>query len=243
MAETEKKPLWKTNWIDVPRPWYAVHIALPSVPLESSLRPELREKLSLVMAALRKDSNLQLSTWLLLDTLHENNEVRKIAANGRRWIPDVGLGVWPDREPPRMWSDADLKDRDFNTPLRPLMHTVIHISAAEEAAVHAWETMLGTGGTIQLLLEKSAEDFHDELRETLLPTIEDETYRGFSIYFPLLSVKSVLRRQAEELDRWLGPTTVYLRESADDTGVLLVTRTDPYESLRAAQFDLLPYPG
>lgn len=236
--DQEKKHWWSAQWIDVPKPWHAVLIPLPSIPVEKSLRAELHERLSRVMALLRGTNRLQVSTWLLMDTLHHDGESKKIAANGRRWIPDVGLGVWPDREPPRLWSDEELIDRDHETPVRPLMHTVIHISAGESGSMHAWETMLGTGSVIQLLLEKSPEEFHAAMKEVLLPTIEDETFRGFSMYFPLLSIQSIRDRNASELDRWMGSAVVYLRESTEDTGVLILSKIDPTAALKGAEIHI-----
>ncbi|HEX3437412.1 MAG TPA: hypothetical protein VHT24_11650 [Pseudacidobacterium sp.] len=230
--DTEKKLSWNARRIDVQEPWHAVLIALPSLPLEKSLRPELHEKLTSLVAVLRGVSTLQLSTWLLMDTLHQDGEVRKIAANGRLWVPDVGLGVWPDQEPPRMWSDEEMTEREHDAPLRPFMHTVIHISADESGCMHAWQTMAGTGSVIQLLLEKSPDEFHEEAKANLLPTIEDETFHGFSIYFPLLSVRSISGREASELERWLGSAAVYLRESPEDAGILLLSRIDPAGALR-----------
>lgn len=238
MHEYEKQLPWNAHRIDVPLPWHAVLIPLPAVPLKAELRPELHERLTRLMTILRGAENLQASTWLLMDTLHHDGASQKIAANGRRWLPDIGLGVWPDREPPRLWTDEDFLERDFETPLRPLMHTVIYISAGEAGAMHAWETMLGTGGVIQLLLPKSPEEFHAETKETLLPTIEDETFRGFSFYFPLLDVRSITGRRNDDLDRWLGSAVVYLRESAEDSGVLLVSRIDPAAALSQAGISL-----
>lgn len=232
MSEVEKNIHWCAQSLEAPAPWHGLLLPLPSLPLDKSLRRELYEKLNHLLSLLKGARPLCMATWLLMDTLHQDGESKKIAAHGRQWMPDPGLGVWPDREPPHAWTDDEFLEREYGTPLRPLMHTVMHISAGEAASMHAWETMAGTGSVIQLLIEKSPEEFHAAAKAHLLPTIEDESFRGFSMYFPLLCTTSIRGKEADELDRWLGPAVAYVRESAEDSGIFLLSRIDPADALR-----------
>jgi hypothetical protein len=155
--------------------------------------------------------------------LHLDHGAQKLSANGRAWLPMTGLGVWPDREPPRLWTSDDFLDREFGQPLQPLMHTVFHISGGEEASDHARDVMLGSGTVVHALLQKSPEEYHAVMRDLLLPPITDEALRGHPFYIPLIEAKSLPTVPGSKLDAWMGPASIYLRESVEDHGVLVIS--------------------
>lgn len=144
-------------------------------------------------------------------------------------MPSTGLGVFPDREPPRLWKGSDFTDRKFSDPLPELMYVVFHVSS-ENAASHAWENMFGTGSSIHLVLGKSAEQFHLDVNAELSAHIEEEAFKNQPFYFPLLEARSLRRVNAEDLDRWLSGALLYVRESIEDKAVLLLARS-PYGSV------------
>lgn len=221
--------------IATPDSWHAFLLPLESVPLDTHDRPALRSALDKLLNHVAHDQvQAERSLWLLLDQLHKDGAVRLIAKNGTIWNPDMGIGLWPDREPPRMWTRDELLERDYLTPIRELKHTVVHINADKAGFQHAWETMLGTGGVIELLHTGEVAKTIEHWQDVLQPTIEDEAFQAYPFTFPLIEKKSIERRSKEQLDSWFGPVSFYLRESAEDTGILLLSRTPLEKALEKA---------
>jgi hypothetical protein len=60
------------------------------------------------------------------------------------------------------------------------------------------------------------------MRELHLPPIIEEALRAHPFYMPLLEAKSLRNVTADFLDSWMGSARVYLRESVEDHGELLI---------------------
>src|SRR5215813_8610608 len=79
-------------------------------------------------------------------------------ANGRdivnphlpEWVPQVGLGVWPDRPPPELWKVSDMFKMARGERV-PLMYQVSRVSAGPKASSQALQLLLGTGMTMSIL--------------------------------------------------------------------------------------------
>ena len=85
--------------------------------------------------------------------------------------------------------------------------------------------MFGTGGTIQLLHSGDAAAAIAHWQTILQPTIQDEAFQAYPFTFPLLERRTIENRSGEDLDRWLGPVSFYMRESAEDSGILMLSKT------------------
>ena len=208
--------------ISVPEPWTAAVIPVSGFPVPEDERFRLRESLAEWCAEVAGKNKLTASTWLQMNHMHLDQGAPKLSANGRTWLPMTGLGVWPDREPPRLWTKADFLDREYGQPLPPLMHTVFHISGGAEASNHARDVMIGSGTVVHVLLEGDAGQYHEAMRELLLPPITEEALRGHPFYMPLLETRSLRNVTVDVLDAWMGAARVYVRESVEDRGVLIV---------------------
>ncbi len=143
-----------------------------------------------------------------------------LASHGREWLPRTGLGVWPDREPPRLWNWKDLVFKIPGTAPRTLMYTVYQVTGGEDAKRQARDLLLRRGLIVQVLLAERAEAYLARTQAALLPPIQEPTFRSFPFYVPLLERKSLGR---PELPAWMAKAVVYLRESPEDDGVLIVT--------------------
>ena len=157
-----------------------------------------------------------------MSQFHLDGGAQKLSANGRAWLPVTGLGVWPGREPPRLWTRGDFEDREFGQPLPTLMHTMFHVSAGAKPSDEARDLMIGSGTVVYTLLEKDVAEYHAAMHALLLPPIQEEALRGHPFYVPLLEATSLSNIQPEVLDAWMGPARVYIRESVEDRGVLVV---------------------
>lgn len=72
------------------------------------------------------------------------------------------------------------------------------------------------------LLEGDVQQYHESLRELLLPPVIEEALRGHPFYMPLLGARSLRTVTVDMLDAWMGSPRVYVRESVEDQGVLVV---------------------
>ena len=229
--------------LEAPAGWHVYAAQVPGFPIKPEPRARLREALQAAVDALRGRRPLALSTWLLMDSLHKDGAVRELSRHGREWMPEFGLGLWPDREPPRMYRDSDFLDLEFGQELNTMMHTVVQIGGQEEAARGAWETMFGRGSTVVTLATGGAEAMLEATREALVREITDESFQSFGFYFPLIGRAALVEALAGQkagrgglLDAWLGPVDVYVRESEEDGSVLVVSRRSAVEELGAAGF-------
>jgi hypothetical protein len=191
--------------------------------------------------------HLTASSWIQMTNLHQGDTAQQLSKNGARWRPELGLGVWPDREPPRLWTQADFQELSLGQPPPALMHTVFHLSKGDQAAKDAWEQLFGSGTLVYALLSTTAQEFHQTMTDELLPLIREEALRGYPFYMPLLDGKSLqtacgrhVGRQAKPVSptetplyKWMGVARFYVRESAEDKGLFILTSLPgAFDSLR-----------
>ncbi|HTF45762.1 MAG TPA: hypothetical protein VK641_17780 [Terriglobales bacterium] len=200
------------------------------------MRAPLHHALLVAVDRLRGVPSLELSTWLLMDSLHKDGAVRELSRHGREWMPEFGLGIWPNREPPRMYQDSDFLDLESGLEMRSMMHSVVRIGGPEDAARQAWSTMFGRGSTVVTLAAGGAENMLDSMRESLTRGITDESFQSFAFYFPLFGRATLAQATSEEMNAWMGPAQVYVRESEEDDAVLVVSRASAMAALEAAGF-------
>ncbi len=220
----EKNPFFLVRRLVTPANWEAYLIPLPSVPLALELRPLLLIAMTELLQAFAAQKNLAQSIWLLLDELHHENAVREISRNAALWNPSMGLGLRPEDPPPRSWTGDDLLERDFNTPIPPLKHTIVMLETDQKGMDLAARLLTGFGALIHTLQNGTATDVSATWYDIFQPTIEEEGYAAFPIYTPIFGVKSLAGVQAETLSKWMGEVDIYIRESAEDTGVFLLSR-------------------
>ena len=80
--------------------------------------------------------------------------------------------------------------------------------------------MLGLGAVLEIwaphgLLDRARRLFH--------PTIRDPTFASFPFFVPLLGAASLRTANADEVTEWLCGAALYVRESAEDGGIVVVS--------------------
>lgn len=161
---------------------------------------------------------------LQFDRLRPDEDVALLRQNARLWLPDIGLGVWPHREPPRLWS----REEFIETPteeLRPIMHRIFRIDPDPWATRSAWEAMLGRG--VIRIASHDLDAFYRQTMDCSLPLIAELSFQSFPFYLPLLDARALAELSPADLLSWLGGTDAYLRESSEDGGLLLLLRIPP----------------
>ncbi len=154
-----------------------------------------------------------------------------LADHGKKWLPDVGLGVWPDREPPGIWTTEELESFSPGGKLRPLMFQVFRITAGYEARAEARDRMFSFGPVLEILTAENSEIFLASAKEVYLRFIQDRSYRCYPYYVPLLEGKTLEKAQSRELQEWCTGITLYIRQSFEDQGILIATSVPLAETL------------
>jgi hypothetical protein len=163
--------------------------------------------------------------FLQFDRCKPDREVPILRENARTWQPEIGLGVWLDREPPTTWSEEEFVAAAPGT-LRPLMYHLFRLQRDPNVQASAWRRLLGSG----VLLRVAAVEpdiFLAGTTEFLHPRIADASLTGFPFYAPLLTAAALSQPDPmfdAGFDVSLPGVEAYLRESEEDGGLLIVTR-------------------
>ena len=195
---------------------------------------------SRLIAAACQGRKMNLETFVQCPPLSEVQQMPRMTDHAREWQPIMGLGIWPDREPPTSLTKADfLKLLPGQRP-RIDKYKLCRISAPGKAREQAWTSLLGTGALLVILTTDDSDTFLKKTKDALLPPIKDEAFRHASFYVPLVECKSFESASPEQLRAWFCGTSLYIRESTEDGGILIVSQ-DPLrpvlESLGAKPTD------
>jgi hypothetical protein len=167
---------------------------------------------------------LSSEVFLQLEQLNQKEARASYVKNSRTWIPEVGLGVWPDREPPAAWSKDEFLEAAPGEKIRPVMYQVFRITAPQPHRENARRILLGFGPILEVLTSEDGEVFLNRATTVLLPAISDPSYTCFPFYVPLLEGKTLTSAAAALLEAWFCGATIYIRESFEDKGILIASR-------------------
>ena len=222
-ASQESDPVLRVVRLSSPAEWHAYLIPLGELPLKKEMRPLLRNAMQNLMKSLMRDGE-QRSVWLLLDELHREENIRLISEHAARWRPDMGLGLQPEAGPPRYWSESDLMDRDYGSPVPALMHSVMLLDTDEAGQRHACDMLAGMAALVQVVHNEPTLDMAAEWYDIFQPTILERGLAAYPLYLPLLGTSSIQSDNGAELARWMGRASVYVRESFEDKGIFILSR-------------------
>jgi hypothetical protein len=208
--------------ISLPAPLRAVFLAVGRFPLSRDHSTALAASLQPWLRELAGEFDLQPAMWLQGTALYSRETVELVCNHAREWMPDLGLGIRPGGEPPHLLTEADLNKLKWNEMPKPKHETAFYLANGPQAAEAAFPLFCGTGAVVYCLLSASAEVFLREQRERWLPTIEDPAFRAHSFYLPFFGRKCLEDQSSRLLLKWMGPAIVYLRESIEDNGILIL---------------------
>jgi hypothetical protein len=224
-ATDREHGLLRLEVIPLQQPHEAVILPVSAFPMpehESRLVGRFLERLSAVVAA---QWGLAAEVFIHMAHLqHKDGSASRFSSQGKNWLPKLGLGVWPDRPAPTIWTKDDFFHLVPGERLRTLRNHVFQISRSPEAREDARRSMLGWGSVIQIMTSGGEQIFFQRSRELLLPPITDPCFNCFPFYVPLMERKSLTSVEPKTLESWFCGGYVYIRESAEDLGVLIASR-------------------
>lgn len=225
MSELQALPL------EAPDGWHAAKIPF-HFPADEHMRAPLYERIETVLQHLQGETASRKMVCLQLTGLRAENAVKQIAAHGRSWKPEMGLGVYPEGMPPRLWTSSDFLDRNYDEPIPELMENAVLLHAHGSDAQEACRVMTGAGGLIQVLHSTSIAAVQGAWYDLLQPTIAEPGLAGYSVYLPMLSEGSM--SDPEKLLRMLQPIESYIREDAKAGEIFLISRMNLDAALLSA---------
>jgi hypothetical protein len=220
---------------------YAVLLPVQSFPLDPSHRTRCAEFLTWFRQAITTEWKLGCELFLQHDLLHTADAATRFAENAKHWQPRLGLGLWPDRPYPALWTRKEFSALEPGQKMRKVSYKAFRVAKTPSAQDNARQVMFGLGATLEIWLPVADLEFFHRTREFMLPLIQERAFRSYPFYIPLLEGKSL---QPEGASVWLCGASVYLRESPEDGGILIASGQclDDLFRKRGVRFDTDPKP-
>jgi len=193
--------------------------AFPPPQHEREVRVDFVHRLG---AALRSRWSLESEMFLYIPRLNRGGGNAMLAARAKDWSPKQGLGVWPSREPPKLWTKEEFMDLNLGQQLRPLMDTVFHITR-KAAQREVAESLRGLGSLLEFLLPAGDTDFFKRSKNLLQPTLKEPAFQSYKLLVPLLDAAAIDGATFDQLSRWMCGARAYVWESDEDHGTLVLS--------------------
>jgi hypothetical protein len=204
----------------------AAWIRLPSLPLEAAKRTMLRE----AVRAMQVRVNHAWKQPLVHEVYVQMTQVERpagpllLSRNSALWMPSPGVGVWPDKAPPRSMSVRDFELLVPGEEMAPVSHQLLRLNVRDEAMrVDALDTMSGTGAMLWMLVPEDWDAARQRVSTWLEKRMTEESFRGHPFYAPLLDANSLVTISTHELAACLDGVALYCREDLAERAVLVIS--------------------
>ena len=224
--------------------WQCCLLPLPDFPLPTLYNEAVGSFCELLARQLIEIHHLHHHVLLQTWKLGPDTGARTLSAHRRAWRPQLGLGIWPDREPPQGWTEERMVDAAAavyrgDEPEMP-SHRLLRLSAPSTELVPAARAMRGTGTLVEIFSRNNSAEMDARCLETFHPRIQEHRFRHEAFYAPLADQNTFVRAESPEaLDQDLCGAEVYLRESPEDKALLLLSRA-PIAALLSGNTESLP---
>jgi len=216
--------------LNCPAPAEAILLPCAAFPIPAQERASLLRLFAALSRTLAARSKALSHTFLHVSSGKNPEAGALFSPHAKRWMPELGFGVWLGREPPSLWTRADFENVEPGERLRPLAELVFRVTTDDAAKEHARTTMFGAGAVIEVQTRDDSETYARRGTQLLLPTIQDAAFKSYPYYFPLIDGGALASASFAQLQTWLCGAGAYLCESIDDGGVLVLS----LEGLRPA---------
>ncbi len=224
MAQATIKP-FTAQALEAPTSWQAWLVPAGGAhPMPENAAKPVRSFVERIAQALVGQYPLKLESFLQVNELHLGDGADLVQEHGVDWMPSIGLGIWPDREPPKPWTRDDFEQLEVGQTVRPLMHQVVRLGGEPAARRHARTVMLGKGSYLELMIERDGDAMLARFQQALGDKLVDPMFKGFPFVCPLLDAAGVKSAKPDDLERWLAGAHLYARDSPEDKGLLLVSK-------------------
>ena len=172
-----------------------------------------------------------LESYVALHQARARETIELFADHAPSWLPETILGVWTHLPAPRMMTSEALMEMDSRSSTGMRMHTLFRVTTGTDACLDSMATMAGTGTGVQILSQIDAERLLYDLKDIFLNFIKERLFRVFPWYVPLLTMQSLEEPIATLTEQAFTHITLYIRESPEDGGILILSREHLEEAL------------
>jgi hypothetical protein len=201
-------------------------LSVCAFPIPAAQLTRVRRLIAAIIAAWSEPKELHVQTFITLEHLHLMNGPARLAENGRNWLPEVGLSVRPDRDPPTFWTKEYLESLTEGQEPRNLIDQVFRVTAGPAMQIAARDEMLGLGTVVQMFGTEDIIVFLQRAREMFLSRIEEPGLRGAVFYMPLMNAATFAAATRQDMESWSCGAGLYVRESVED-GAILIAAKEP----------------
>jgi len=173
---------------------------------------------------LTHDKELNQEVFIQVEQFDDDAARALFRRHSKEWMPELGLGVWPDRPPPTPWTQEEFLSTSPGERVRPLMFQVLQISTTAAAKRLATELLFPFGSLMEIYSREPVEVLYEKMMQVLLPPIQDPSFTCFPFYVPLFEAKTIAGATNLQLEEWFHGFSVYIRQSFEDNGVLIAAR-------------------
>lgn len=227
--------LRKAKAESTPEAWL---LELGKFPLGSAESAWLQRRLESLVSFARKGGAANIDAFLESnDLLQDDTFPRRLSQHMPKWRPRSGLGVWPARQAPRLPTKEDFETMATAGRGTQFRFTVVRVTAEPDARIEALRVMGDLGNVLLVAGRSDSEDYLAKTKQVLTERITEQAYLGAAFYVPLLDWASVEGAQTDELEQWLAGASLYVRESLEDNGVIVVSAEPLAGALESLGFE------
>lgn len=163
--------------------------------------------------------------------LHHGDGASVLSRNAQAWMPDFGAGVWLDGPPPRLWTPEDFMQLGPGDMLPPPVLTAIRLRGPVQTQEQMWMQLGGRGCYMEFTVSGDAETFFERQAQAFREWIDEPMIAAHPFFVPLLKGSTFTSALFSTRQRHTDPILTYVRESAEDQGLLILSREKLDEKL------------
>jgi hypothetical protein len=211
------------NKVNVPVPCEAFLVPVSGFPMQDWEARRYRVLISRLTEMASRRWDLSVEVFVQFAQLSLGDAAARFSSHVREWVPTLGLGIWPDRTPPSLWTQDEFMDLGMSETPRKVSYKVLRVTT-QKGRDEAPEAMLGLGTIVQIMVPRARNVFLTNTRIVFLPTIKEPMFRKSAFYLPLIDRGTLEKAVDNDLLTWLCGGAVYIRESTEDSALLILSR-------------------
>ncbi|HEY7418173.1 MAG TPA: hypothetical protein VH593_23540 [Ktedonobacteraceae bacterium] len=169
-------------------------------------------------------------SYIALHQTRTRETIELFADHARDWLPETILGVWTHLSAPHLMTSEAMMEMVDQSQAALRVPTLFRVTTGIQGCLDAMSTMAGTGTGIQIVSRIEATKLLCNLKDLFLDFIKERLFRIFPWYVPLLTMKSLEDPIAPLTEQALTDISLYIRESLEDGGILILS-CEPLEEV------------
>lgn len=174
-----------------------------------------------------------LTAALQLWRMHGEGGSRTLSENARHWHLEFGLGVWLDELSSGLWTIDEVLRAPPGARIRPPMHQLVRARPKSGDSLEVWRRIGGSGAWLALSAVQAPEAWLSAESQEYRKWITEPALLVWDWFLPLLRARAAEAPLLADRAHHLDGITAYVRESEEDGGLLVWSRT-PLEPVFSA---------